>query len=98
MSERPLWQWGLLAALVLAALLAPLASSLPDGLEWASETLGFAEKAARPAVAAPMSDYRMPGIASERPGTALAGIAGTLIVFGVGWLIGRWLQARERRP
>lgn len=69
-------------ALAVAALLAPWASPSPDGLEhvartrfnWPETTLAFA----------PLPDYLMPGVANELLATALAGVLGTLVVFGLG--------------
>lgn len=68
-------------AVAVAAFLAPWASPSPDGLEhvasqWtAGQPSGFAF--------APLPDYLVPGISSESLATALAGVLGTLTVFGV---------------
>ncbi|HLG30654.1 MAG TPA: PDGLE domain-containing protein, partial [Candidatus Brocadiales bacterium] len=50
------------------------------GLEWVAEKLGFIEKE-RQIVTAPLADYGIPIVKGTRISTALAGIAGTLIVF-----------------
>ena len=72
----------LLIALVLAGLLSPFASSLPDGLEWAAQKLGFDHYAAEtPIVASPLPDYTVPALGDSPLSTAIAGIAGTLICF-----------------
>lgn len=81
---------GLLVALALAALVAPFASSLPDGLEWVAARLGFEHRAAATA-GAPLPDYAVPGIGSPLLATALAGVAGTLLMLGVSYLLGRLL-------
>jgi hypothetical protein len=74
----------LLIPLLLAALLAPFASSLPDGLEWVSQKLGFEHKAvSQPIVSSPFPDYRIPGMSESPLSTALAGILGTLICFAL---------------
>ncbi len=73
---------GLLISLGLAAIISPFASSLPDGLEWVAGKLGFIERE-RQLVKAPLPNYEMPVVKNTRFSTALAGIAGTLIVFGV---------------
>lgn len=73
---------GLLISLGLAAVVSPFASSLPDGLEWVAEKLGFIEKE-RQIVTAPLADYGIPIVKGTRISTTLAGVAGTLIVFGV---------------
>lgn len=72
----------LLVALAIAVLLAPLASQWPDGLEKVAERLGFADRAeVAPAVAAPVPDYQVPGVARASVSTALAGVLGTILVF-----------------
>lgn len=76
---------GLAVALILAALLSPFASSLPDGLERVAKDLGFIEKGeGAEVVRAPIPDYRMPGLDSEGVSTAASGAAGTLAMFGIG--------------
>lgn len=72
---------GLSVALVLA-LLSPLASPHPDGLERVAEDLGFIE-AARQAPYQVIPDYTFPGISNPALATIAAGVAGTLVVFGV---------------
>jgi cobalt/nickel transport system permease protein len=76
-----LWVAGLLIALALAVA-SPLASAHPDGLEWVAEKKGFLE-AARGPLYNIIPDYVFPGVSNEVLATILAGIAGTLIVFGV---------------
>lgn len=77
----------LIIALLIGGLLSIFASGYPDGLEKVAEDNNFLKS--------PISwwgglipDYAMPGIASGWLATALAGIIGTLIVFGVIYLIG----------
>ncbi len=80
---------GLAAALAVAAFLGPLASEYPDGLEYVGRTLGFlggAEPA--PPLPAPIPDYELPGVGSAGLATALAGLIGTFVVFGVGLGLG----------
>lgn len=55
------WGWAT-AGLVLVALLAPLASASPDGLERVAERLGFETHAAAPALGGPFPDYSLPGV------------------------------------
>jgi cobalt/nickel transport system permease protein len=76
-----LWAGGLVIALALAVL-SPLASSNPDGLEWVAEQKGFLDTAQGPAYEI-IPDYVFPGVSNEALATILAGIVGTLIVFGV---------------
>ena len=81
--------------LVLAFVVAPLASSAPDGLERVAEDLGFADTATDSAVSdSPLADYEVGG----EGGTGLAGVIGaavTLLV-GIGGLT-LWRRAQNRR-
>lgn len=72
---------GLVVALVLT-LLSPLASPHPDGLERVAEDLGFIE-AAQEAPFEVIPDYVFPGLSNEALATIVAGIVGTIIVFGL---------------
>jgi cobalt/nickel transport system permease protein len=85
---------GLGIALAVAVFLAPFASELPDGLEYVGGRLGFlAEDAPPAAIPAPLADYRLelPGLEHVKLATALAGVIGTLVVFGVSWGMARAL-------
>ena len=75
------WAFGLGIALLLSVF-SPLASANPDGLEWVAEQEGFLE-AARSPLFDIIPDYIFPGISNQALATILAGILGTLIVFGV---------------
>jgi cobalt/nickel transport system permease protein len=75
------WVLGLLSALVLA-ILSPLASSHPDGLEWVAEQKGFLDTA-QSSLYNIIPDYVFPGVSNEALATIIAGILGTLIVFAV---------------
>ena len=92
---NPAAAWGLLIALGVAALLAPLASSLPDGLEWAAEKLGFAGSASPPVLSSPFPDYTVPGIRSTMAGTVLAGTVGTLLAFVLALVLSKALTRRS---
>jgi len=77
--------FGLVVALFLAFLLSPFASPQPDGLEKVAEDKGFLEKGEiEPVLHSPVPDYAWPGLKNERMATRLAGIFGTLLVFGFG--------------
>jgi cobalt/nickel transport system permease protein len=91
------WWWvvGLAIAAVVVIVLAPLASSDPDGLERAAEDLGFLD-AARDAVFSIIPDYTVPGV-DGNVSTILAGLVGVILVFGLMILVGR-LLARRRQP
>ncbi|GAH67960.1 unnamed protein product [marine sediment metagenome] len=85
-------KWWLISLLVCLAVacLSPLASSSPDGLERVAEDKGFIDLAGE----APfqiIADYVFPGIGNEALATILAGLIGTLILFGMvyglAWLL-----------
>lgn len=78
---RLVWVVGLVIALALAAL-SPLASSDPDGLEWVAEQAGFIQNAQGPSYSI-IPDYTFPGVSDPALATIIAGIVGTLLVFGV---------------
>lgn len=80
-----LWVAGLFLVLLLAVL-SPLASSHPDGLEWVAEQKGFLDTAQGPLYEI-IPDYVLPGVSNEALATILAGILGALIVFGVTFLV-----------
>ncbi len=89
----------LIASLALAALISPFASSHPDGLEKVASDKGFLAKAEDEEPAwrfSPMPDYVVTGVGSEALATALAGVAGTLIVFVAGFAIAK--VAARRKP
>lgn len=75
------WLSGLALALLLT-IFSPLASSHPDGLEWVAEEKGFLE-AARAPLFEIIPDYVFPGLSNESLATIVAGMLGTLLVFGV---------------
>ncbi|MDH7487759.1 MAG: PDGLE domain-containing protein [Anaerolineae bacterium] len=87
------WIAGLLIALALA-LLSPLASPHPDGLERVAEDKGFLD-AARGPLFELIPDYLFPGIANEAAATVVAGVVGTLLLFGLGYGLAHLLR-RQR--
>jgi len=95
MSKR--WWFVGLALALLVAILSPLASGSPDGLERVAEDTGFAD-AAEDAPFELIPDYVFPGIASESMATILAGVVGTLVVFGLAYLLSKSLAKRETQP
>ena len=80
---------GLLAALAVAAFLAPLASSYPDGLEAVASRTGFdAIEQDNPQLV--LTDYEIPFLSRHgwtRVSVGLAGIGGTLVVLLFGFLL-----------
>ena len=87
--------YGMLIALGLALFASPFASSSPDGLDHTAEKLGF-DKHARTVVPAPMSDYKIGRIELPRLSTSLAGAVGTVVVFGLSWVLARALVPHSR--
>ena len=79
-------------AAAVAAFISPFASALPDGLESAARSLGFAGRA-HAAWPAPLADYALPFAASGRVATAIAGTFGTIAVAILAWTISRSLRA-----
>jgi len=73
---------------VILAILSPLASRHPDGLEWVAEQKGFLETA-KEALYNIMPDYTVPGISDPTLSTIAAGILGAIIVFGIAWGVAR---------
>ena len=96
---------GLAIALSIAAFLSPLASKNPDGLDRVAKDLKFEAKAATetPAKQLPFSqifdEYSLKMIPkeNEKLATTLAGVTGTLVVFGLAWGIGK-LTVRNSTP
>ena len=86
------WHGALMLALALA-ILSPLASSSPDGLERVAEDKGFIDRALD-AWYQIIPDYVMPGVASETAATILAGLLGTLILFGIGYGLAKLLRGK----
>ena len=77
---RAIWIGGLVIASLLAVL-SPLASTHPDGLEWVAEQKGFLDAAQGPLYSA-IPDYVFPGISNSALATIIAGVIGLLLVFG----------------
>ncbi len=91
------WTFGLGIALALAVL-SPLASAHPDGLEWVAGQLGFLETARAPLYRL-IPDYAFPGISNSALATIVAGILGTLLVFGVALGAAYWRKrTMDRKP
>jgi len=84
-------------ACLVVACLAPLASSSPDGLERVAENKGFIDLA-QEAPFQVIADYVFPGIQNEALATILAGLIGTLILFGVVYGVAWLLVLRKKEP
>jgi hypothetical protein len=89
-------RYGLLVTLGVAVFVAPFACSWPDGLDSVAKKFGFSHKMAVPLLPAPAPDYQVPGIHWAVGATAVAGAAGSLIVFALALLMGRWLVPKPK--
>ena len=87
---------GLALALLVVVVLAPRASSDPDGLERVAEDEGFAGSA-REAPFEILADYSVPGVEGETASTILAGAIGIAAVAAVTLLAARGLRGRSVR-
>jgi hypothetical protein len=90
------WWWvaGIAIAAAVVIVLAPLASSDPDGLERVAEDQGFISQAQN-FFSGLLGDYAIPGVDNAWLSTVLAGLVGVAIVVGVVYVLGR-LVARRR--
>jgi cobalt/nickel transport system permease protein len=86
---------GGLGIAVLLAVLSPLASSHPDGLEWVAEQNGFLNSA-RSAFYNLLPDYALGGINDPAVATIAAGVIGVVIVLVVAWGVAR--MSRKHAP
>ena len=84
----------LFIALIVGTTISLFASGSPDGLEKVAEDQGFLGRAVS-WVSGVMPDYLVPGIENELWGTAIAGFIGTLVVFGVLFLLGKMLERHK---
>ncbi len=93
-THRRTVAFGAALAIGLMVLVAPFASSLPDGLEHVAERFGFASLAAA-SPPAPLPDYTLIPLAEASPwlATVLAGALGALVAFVVAWFVARALAA-----
>jgi hypothetical protein len=90
------WWWvvGLVIVALVVVVLAPLASSDPDGLERVAEDNGFIAQAQN-VVGGLLGDYAIPGIGDPAVSTVLSGLLGVAILLGVVFLLGRVLARRK---
>ncbi|HEY3323489.1 MAG TPA: PDGLE domain-containing protein [Planctomycetota bacterium] len=102
-KDAKIWGWlpkmsFVLAALGLSLLLvvfvAPLASKAPDGLEKMQQDAGVPEGTSQ-WQHAPAPEYKLAPVKHEGLSTAIAGVTGTLIVFGAAWALGRAISRRK---
>lgn len=94
MKPKP-WHWLVLIAVALAVFVAPYACPWPDGLEHVVERLGFADRGeGPPVVRSPLPDYCVPFLRNSRLGTAVSGLLGAAVMFGLVYGLGRLLARR----
>lgn len=85
---------GIAVSLAIAAFISPFASQNPDGLDRVAQDLKFEDKAVEEPItkqippAQVFDEYSFKAIENPKVSTALAGIAGTLLVFGLSWGLG----------
>ncbi len=97
-STRLLVIGGLLLTIGLALFVSPWASSEPDGLEKVATDNGFIAEADEHALAdSPVADYSVDGVDNERVSTALSGLIGVMVTFGVGMVLFGGLQTLKKR-
>lgn len=91
---------GLLIGIALAMFVSPLASSSPDGLETVAEDQGFVEAGEAHALdGSPLADYGVRGVEDERTSTAVSGLIGVVLTFGIATgVFGAVRVWRERNP
>jgi PDGLE domain len=92
--SRYWWLVGLAIAALIVIVLAPLASSDPDGLQRVAGDNGFLQ-AARNALFSIIPHYNLPGVQGSLS-TILAGLIGIVIVFALMVVVGRILVRRRR--
>ena len=85
----------LIASGIIATILSPFASGLPDGLEWVAEKYAFFHESA-PTFVSPLPDYAVPAISNEVLTTGLAGIIGVAITFFIAWIVAIFLNKPKR--
>jgi cobalt/nickel transport system permease protein len=74
--------------IIVVILLSPFASSHPDGLEVVAQAVGFSESAIDPILKI-MPDYRVSFLSDQVLTTIVAISIGTILVFFIGWLVGK---------
>ena len=98
MSHGALLAYGSLATLALLVFVAPVASSLPDGLHWVAGRLDFAQRSTT-LQSAPFDGYSLEmAVATPGVATVLAGLIGAAIAFAIAWLVARALTPANRSP
>jgi cobalt/nickel transport system permease protein len=87
------WVAGLAIAALVVIVLAPLASTDPDGLARVAEDNGFLDQA-QTTLSAVIPNYTVPGLGGSLS-TVIAGLIGIAVVVGLMLLLGRVLARRR---
>jgi hypothetical protein len=96
-SNRRFFAGFLLVALLVAGVASYYASSHPDGLEFVADRTGFLDQGTDSGTAdGPLADYSTKGIDDDRLSGGVAGVAGCLLVLGIGG--GMFWVLRRRDP
>ena len=93
-------KWWLVALIVClgVAVFSPLASSSPDGLKKVAEDKGFIDTAGNPPFRV-IADYVFPRLQNEALATIIAGVIGTLVLFGLVYGVAFLLVSnRKKKP
>jgi hypothetical protein len=88
------WWYGALALSFILAILSPLASSSPDGLERVAADRGFVNAALKPLFNI-MPEYTIPGVSNSVVAIILAGLLGTLVLFIIGFGLAKLLRSKD---
>ncbi|MBD2188008.1 PDGLE domain-containing protein [Pseudanabaena mucicola] len=93
---------GLAISLGIATLLSPFASQNPDGLDRVAQDLEFDDKAIEEPLtqklppAKVFTEYSVNAVSNEKVSTAVAGLTGTLVVFGLAWGMGKMVVKKTK--
>jgi uncharacterized BrkB/YihY/UPF0761 family membrane protein len=87
---------GLLITVLVVIILAPLASSHPDGLDRVSQDQGFAEQRKDSSYSF-LPGYSVPGIDDERATVIISGLIGVAVVFVLTMAFGAYVRHQSRR-
>jgi cobalt/nickel transport protein len=98
--DKKLWMFigiCLVASIFLAFFISPLASKSPDGLERVALDNAFSGKAhVKPAWRfSPLPNYSLSGAKSRWLSTGMAGLIGTILVFGVSLMVAKLVSRRS---
>jgi hypothetical protein len=85
---------GIAIVVLVVVVLAPLASSDPDGLDRVAEDNGFIGQAQN-VVGGLFGEYGIPGIDDPTVSTILSGLLGIAILLGAVYVVGRVLARRK---